>query len=236
MRRRHLRRYVNLDYAASTPVMAAVWDAVEAFVPCYSSVHRGTGAKSQISTAAYEHARDDVASFVGRRTGTVVFVRNTTEAINVLATALPAEHAGALDPGRAPRQHAPLAPARPAPAPVPALGRAAARRPRAGAQETQHRPARRHRRLERHRRGVAARRARRRSPTRTARSCSSTPPSSRRTARSTWRRAAIDHLALSGHKLYAPFGAGALVSAAARSTASRCCKGGGAIKLVTSTT
>ena len=29
------RRYVNLDYAASTPVMAAVWDAVEAFVPFY---------------------------------------------------------------------------------------------------------------------------------------------------------------------------------------------------------
>ena len=41
------RRYVNLDYAASTPVMAAVWDAVEAFVPWYSSVHRGSGLKSQ---------------------------------------------------------------------------------------------------------------------------------------------------------------------------------------------
>ena len=30
-----MRRYVNLDYAASTPVMAAVWEAVEAFVPFY---------------------------------------------------------------------------------------------------------------------------------------------------------------------------------------------------------
>ena len=29
------RRYVNLDYAASTPVMSAVWDVVEAFVPFY---------------------------------------------------------------------------------------------------------------------------------------------------------------------------------------------------------
>ena len=56
------RRYVNLDYAASTPVMAAVWDVVEAFVPFYSSVHRGTGAKSQISTAAYEKAREVVAA------------------------------------------------------------------------------------------------------------------------------------------------------------------------------
>ena len=84
-----MRRYINLDYAASTPVMAAVWEAVEAFVPFYSSVHRGTGAKSRISTDAYEKARGSVARFVGAEDGSVVFVRNTTEAINVLARALP---------------------------------------------------------------------------------------------------------------------------------------------------
>ena len=84
------RRYVNLDYAASTPVMGAVWEAVEAFVPWCSSVHRGSGAKSQVSTAAYEDARDSVAAFVGARAeDAVVFVRNTTEAINVLSAALP---------------------------------------------------------------------------------------------------------------------------------------------------
>jgi selenocysteine lyase/cysteine desulfurase len=86
-----LRRHVNLDYAASTPVMSAVWDVVEAFVPWYSSVHRGTGTKSQVSTAAYERAREVVARFVGAPDeSSVVFVRNTTEAVNVLATALPA--------------------------------------------------------------------------------------------------------------------------------------------------
>jgi selenocysteine lyase/cysteine desulfurase len=85
-----MRRYVNLDYAASTPVMGAVWEAVEAFVPWYSSVHRGTGAKSRISTDAYENARESVARFVGAADGTVVLVRNTTEAINTLAHALPA--------------------------------------------------------------------------------------------------------------------------------------------------
>jgi selenocysteine lyase/cysteine desulfurase len=86
-----LERYVNLDYAASTPVMADVWAAVEAFVPWYSSVHRGTGVKSQVSTAAFEDARDDVKAFVGARAEhEVVLVRNTTEAINVLAAALPA--------------------------------------------------------------------------------------------------------------------------------------------------
>jgi selenocysteine lyase/cysteine desulfurase len=85
------RRYVNLDYAASTPVMADVWEAVEEFVPWYSSVHRGTGFKSQVATDAFEDARADVAAFAGARPADdVVFVRNTTEAINVLASALPA--------------------------------------------------------------------------------------------------------------------------------------------------
>ena len=85
------RRYANLDHAASTPVMAEVWDAVEAFVPWYSSVHRGSGLKSQLSTAEFEGARDDVKRFVGARRGDeVVFVRNTTEAINLLAASLPA--------------------------------------------------------------------------------------------------------------------------------------------------
>ena len=86
-----MRRYVNLDYAASTPPLAEVWAAVEAFMPWYSSVHRGTGFKSQLATEAFEDARTVVAEFAGARDGdAVVFVRNTTEAINVLAAALPA--------------------------------------------------------------------------------------------------------------------------------------------------
>src|SRR5687768_14653169 len=84
-------RYASLDNAASTPVMQDVWDAVEAFVPWYSSVHRGSGFKSQVATAEFEGARDVVARFVGARPADeVVFVRNTTEAVNVLAAALPA--------------------------------------------------------------------------------------------------------------------------------------------------
>jgi selenocysteine lyase/cysteine desulfurase len=85
------RRYVNLDYAASAPMLASAWQAVQAFMPWYSSVHRGTGVKSQVATAAYEDARGDVAAFVGARDDdSVVFVRNTTEAINVLSASLPA--------------------------------------------------------------------------------------------------------------------------------------------------
>ena len=83
-------RYANLDHAASTPVMEDVWAAVEEFVPWYSSVHRGSGYKSQRATAEYEDAREAVARFVGARPDDrVVFVRNTTEAINVLAASLP---------------------------------------------------------------------------------------------------------------------------------------------------
>lgn len=83
-------RYVNLDAAASTPALPEVWEAVETFLPWYSSVHRGSGAKSRIATEAFEAARGSVAGFVGARPDDdVVFVRNTTEAINVLAAALP---------------------------------------------------------------------------------------------------------------------------------------------------
>jgi selenocysteine lyase/cysteine desulfurase len=84
------RRYVNLDYAASTPALPEVWKAVEVFLPWYSSVHRGSGIKSQVATEAFERARDAVGEFVGAPPEhDVVFVRNTTEAVNVLAAALP---------------------------------------------------------------------------------------------------------------------------------------------------
>ena len=83
------RTYVNLDMAASTPAMEPVADAVIQFLPWYSSVHRGAGFASQVSTRTYEAAREAVATFVGARsTDTVVFVRNTTEAINLLTHCL----------------------------------------------------------------------------------------------------------------------------------------------------
>ena len=86
------RRYVNLDYAASAPCLSSVSEAVEALLPWYSSVHRGAGYKSQLATAAYEGAREAVHSFVGaRHDDTVVFTRNTTDAINLVAAALPAD-------------------------------------------------------------------------------------------------------------------------------------------------
>nr|WP_239137378.1 aminotransferase class V-fold PLP-dependent enzyme [Sphaerisporangium rufum] len=86
-----LVRYANLDYAASAPCLAPVRDAVTAALPAYSSVHRGAGYASQLTTARYEQARHTVRSFVGARPGdAVVFTRNTTDAANLLARCLPA--------------------------------------------------------------------------------------------------------------------------------------------------
>lgn len=83
------RRYVNLDCAASTPALETVVAAVNEALPWYSSVHRGAGHLSQVSTRLYEAARQSVAEFVGARPDdSIVFVRNTTDAINHLATCL----------------------------------------------------------------------------------------------------------------------------------------------------
>jgi selenocysteine lyase/cysteine desulfurase len=84
------RRYVNLDYAASAPCLVSVKRAVDELLPWYSSVHRGAGFKSQLTTDAYEGARDAVRDFVGGRADdVVVFTRNTTDSANLLASALP---------------------------------------------------------------------------------------------------------------------------------------------------
>lgn len=83
-------RYIDLDAAASTPPMAAVQQALTEALPFYASVHRGAGWSSQVSTAAYEHARADVGSFVGAHPDdVVVFTRNTTDALLLLAGAVP---------------------------------------------------------------------------------------------------------------------------------------------------
>jgi cysteine desulfurase / selenocysteine lyase len=86
-----MARYINLDNAASTPPLKSVVEAVNRFLPYYSSVHRGTGFKSRLSTATYDDAHDTIARFVGADTSsnTVIFGKNTTEAINKLAYRFP---------------------------------------------------------------------------------------------------------------------------------------------------
>jgi cysteine desulfurase/selenocysteine lyase len=85
------RCYVNLDNAASTPPLKAVQKAVDDFLVYYSSVHRGTGFKSQLSTHAYEQSRQIVMEFLGAdpEEHVCAFGKNTTEAINKLARRFP---------------------------------------------------------------------------------------------------------------------------------------------------
>ena len=81
------RPYISLDAAASTSALPEVLERVTQFLPWYSSVHRGAGWKSQLATAEYEEARAAMLTFAGRagRDDVAVICRNTTEAINHLA-------------------------------------------------------------------------------------------------------------------------------------------------------
>jgi len=83
--------YANLDHAASAPALESVRAAVDATLRTYASVHRGAGWASRISTELHEQARSEVAAFVGARAADeVVFTRQTTDALTLLARCLPA--------------------------------------------------------------------------------------------------------------------------------------------------
>ncbi|MFD2422533.1 aminotransferase class V-fold PLP-dependent enzyme [Amycolatopsis pigmentata] len=104
--------YANLDHAASTPCLEAVRRAVDEFLPWYASVHRGAGFASRVSTKVYDRTRDVLRRFTSARDDDlVIFTRNTTDALNLLARALPrdtsvvlfdTEHHAALLPWRGP--------------------------------------------------------------------------------------------------------------------------------------
>jgi selenocysteine lyase/cysteine desulfurase len=61
-------------------------EKVDEFLKWYSNVHRGTGFKSQLSSWVFEEARQLIADFVNADDKcSVLFCKNTTEAINKLA-------------------------------------------------------------------------------------------------------------------------------------------------------
>ncbi len=79
--------YINFDNAATTPPFQSVINEIVSFSNIYSSVHRGTGYKSIVSSAIYDEGREIVLDFVGgnRDYHTVIFLKNTTECINKLS-------------------------------------------------------------------------------------------------------------------------------------------------------
>ncbi len=76
-----------LDSAASAPKPRAVIEAVaDAYSHHYANVHRGIYELSEDATARFEAARRAVAGFIGAASEReVVFVRNATEGINLVA-------------------------------------------------------------------------------------------------------------------------------------------------------
>ncbi|GAB2652712.1 aminotransferase class V-fold PLP-dependent enzyme [Nocardia goodfellowii] len=84
--------YANFDYAASAPALAQVTDRVQQLLPFYASVHRGAGYASRISTESYEAARGSVTRFLDAADDqVVVFTRNTTDSLNLLAACVPGD-------------------------------------------------------------------------------------------------------------------------------------------------
>jgi cysteine desulfurase/selenocysteine lyase len=78
---------VYLDNAASAQKPDAVLDRIErAYTQEYANVHRGLHYLANAATEAYEGARESVRAFINAaRTEEIVFTRNATEAINLVA-------------------------------------------------------------------------------------------------------------------------------------------------------
>jgi cysteine desulfurase / selenocysteine lyase len=76
-----------LDSAASAQKPAAVLDAMNHFArTSYANIHRGAYTLSEEATRAYERARKNVAKFINARSAReLIFTRNTTESINLVA-------------------------------------------------------------------------------------------------------------------------------------------------------
>ncbi len=79
--------YICFDNAASTPALVPVLEKINEFLEWYSSIHRGTGYKSVISTHTYDNSRKIVADFLNTDIdkNVIIYVKNTTEAINKLS-------------------------------------------------------------------------------------------------------------------------------------------------------
>jgi cysteine desulfurase / selenocysteine lyase len=83
----HGRPLTYLDSAASAQMPLAVLRAIEDYeMRSHANVHRGVHLLSQEATAAYEGARERVRRFLNARSSReILFVRGTTEAINLVA-------------------------------------------------------------------------------------------------------------------------------------------------------
>jgi cysteine desulfurase/selenocysteine lyase len=95
----HGKPLVYLDNAASTQKPRAVLEALEHYY-CHdnANIHRGVHLLSERATAHYEAARETVRKFLNANEAReIIFVRGTTEAINLVAQSWGRKHIGAGD-------------------------------------------------------------------------------------------------------------------------------------------
>jgi cysteine desulfurase / selenocysteine lyase len=93
------KRLVYLDNGASAQKPRAVLDTIDrAYGGEYANVHRGLHYLSNLATANFEQARETVRRFVNARSEVeVIFTRNATEAINLVASSYGAPNIGEGD-------------------------------------------------------------------------------------------------------------------------------------------
>lgn len=79
----------HLDSASTAPKPRCVIEAVTQFYERHSAnVHRGVHGLSEEATEQFERARHEVASFLNAAPDEIIFTRNTTDAINLVANGL----------------------------------------------------------------------------------------------------------------------------------------------------
>jgi cysteine desulfurase/selenocysteine lyase len=93
------KKLVYLDNGASAQKPRAVLDTIQrAYGDEYANVHRGLHYLSNVATANFEHARESVRRFLNARSDAeIIFTRNATEAINLVASSYGAPHIGEGD-------------------------------------------------------------------------------------------------------------------------------------------
>ena len=81
------KQFVYLDSAASAQKPQCVIDKiVNIYTNTYANVHRGMCDLAEAITTEYENARDVIAAFVNAKSTEIVFTRNATESINLVAS------------------------------------------------------------------------------------------------------------------------------------------------------
>jgi cysteine desulfurase / selenocysteine lyase len=80
------KKLIYLDSGATSQKPASVLDAERNFYETHNAaVHRGAHQLAEEATVAFENARANIAGFIGAQTNDVVFTKNATESLNLVA-------------------------------------------------------------------------------------------------------------------------------------------------------